>query len=325
MLPLELSTGICSLRPNEDRLVMSAELEIDNAGDVVAQSFTRGIIRSAARMTYTSVHRILEGDEAERQVYAHLVPHFEHMRELALILNRKRTRRGSIDFDLPESLIEFDENGLMTGVARAPRNIAHRIIEEFMLSANEAVAAHIAHAAVPSLYRIHEIPDVKKVHDFEEIASQFGYTLAFGALPVKKFGMVDKRRDGRKVRRDIVMADERANVTSRNYQKLIAKIEGKPESASSATSCSAPSSRPAIATKTKATSPSPPPPTPTSLPPSAATRTSWSTASSAASLTISRQPGPKSRWRSMAPIARSPNAAPARPNAIWSSGKRSSS
>jgi ribonuclease R len=229
MLPLELSTGICSLRPNEDRLVMSAELEIDNAGDVVAQSFTRGIIRSAARMTYTSVHRILEGDEAERQVYAHLVPHFEHMRELALILNRKRTRRGSIDFDLPESLIEFDENGLMTGVARAPRNIAHRIIEEFMLSANEAVAAHIAHAAVPSLYRIHEIPDVKKVHDFEEIASQFGYTLAFGALPVKKFGMVDKRRDGRKVRRDIVMADERANVTSRNYQKLIAKIEGKPE------------------------------------------------------------------------------------------------
>jgi ribonuclease R len=98
-----------------------------------------------------------------------------------------------------------------------------------MLSANEAVAAHIAHENVPSLYRIHEIPDVKKVHDFEEIASQFGYTLAFGALPVKKFGMVDKRRDGRKVRRDIVMADERANVTSRNYQKLIGKIEGKPE------------------------------------------------------------------------------------------------
>jgi ribonuclease R len=151
------------------------------------------------------------------------------MKELALILNRKRTKRGSIDFDLPESLIEFDENGLMIGVSRAPRNIAHRIIEEFMLSANEAVAAHIAHANVPSLYRIHEVPDAKKVHDFEEIASQFGYTLAFGALPVKKFGMVDKKRDGRKVRRDIVMADERAAVTSRNYQKLIGKIEGKPE------------------------------------------------------------------------------------------------
>ena len=229
MLPHELSTGLCSLRPNEDRLVMSAELELDNAGDVVSQSFCRGIIRSAARMTYTSVHRILEGDAAERTIYAALIPHFENMRELALILNRKRTKRGSIDFDLPESLIEFDANGLMTGVARAARNIAHRIIEEFMLAANEAVAAHIAHANAPSLYRIHEIPDVKKVHDFEEIASQFGYTLAFGALPVKKFGVVDKRRDGRKVRRDIVMADERAVVTSRNYQKLIGKIEGKPE------------------------------------------------------------------------------------------------
>lgn len=229
MLPHELSTGICSLRPNEDRLVMSAQLELDNTGDVVNQSFCRGIIRSAARMTYTSVHRVLEGDEAERKTYAQLVPHFENMRELALILNRKRTKRGSIDFDLPESLIEFDANGLMTGVARSVRNIAHRIIEEFMLAANEAVAAHIAHANAPSLYRIHEIPDVKKVHDFEEIASQFGYTLAFGALPIKKFGVVDKRRDGHKVRRDIVMADERANVTSRNYQKLIGKIEGKPE------------------------------------------------------------------------------------------------
>jgi ribonuclease R len=229
MLPHELSTGICSLRPNEDRLVMSAELELDNAGDIVGQKFCRGVIRSAARMTYTAVAKILDGDEAERKTYEHLVPHFERMKELALILNRKRTKRGSIDFDLPESLIEFDENGLMIGVSRAPRNIAHRIIEEFMLSANEAVAAHIAHANVPSLYRIHEVPDAKKVHDFEEIASQFGYTLAFGALPVKKFGMVDKKRDGRKVRRDIVMPDERAAVTSRNYQKLIGKIEGKPE------------------------------------------------------------------------------------------------
>lgn len=229
MLPHELSTGICSLRPDEDRLVMSAELELDNSGDVVAQSFCRGVIRSTARMTYTAVHRILEGEKEERETYARLVPNFELMKELALILNRKRTKRGSIDFDLPESVIEFDAEGLMTGVARAPRNIAHRIIEEFMLAANEAVAAHIAHANVPSLYRIHEIPDAKKVHDFEEIASQFGYTLAFGALPVKKFGVVDKRRDGRKVRRDVVLADERAAVTSRNYQKLIGKIEGKPE------------------------------------------------------------------------------------------------
>ena len=101
------------------------------------------MIRSAERMTYTNVHLLLEGDAALRERYAPLVARFELMRELALILNRKRVRRGSIDFDLPEPLIEFDEWGAMTGVTRAPRNIAHRIIEEFMLAANEAVAAHL--------------------------------------------------------------------------------------------------------------------------------------------------------------------------------------
>jgi len=218
MLPHELSTDICSLRPDEDRLVMSALMEIDNAGDIVAQSFCRGVIRSSARKTYTQVAVEVETDER-----------LGKMRELALILNRKRVKRGSIDFDLPEPLIEFDANGFMVGVTRAPRNIAHRIIEEFMLAANEAVAAHIANAGTPCVYRIHETPDIKKVHDFEEIASQFGYTLAFAQLPVKKFGMVNNRRDGRKERRDLVMADERATVTSRQYQKLIGKIEGTPE------------------------------------------------------------------------------------------------
>jgi ribonuclease R len=101
------------------------------------------VIRSAERMTYTNVHLLLEGDAALRERYAPLVARFELMQELALILNRKRVRRGSIDFDLPEPLIEFDEFGAMTGVTRAPRNIAHRLIEEFMLAANEAVASHL--------------------------------------------------------------------------------------------------------------------------------------------------------------------------------------
>ena len=101
------------------------------------------MIRSAERMTYTDVHLLLEGDAALRDRYRPLVERFELMRELALILNRKRVRRGSIDFDLPEPLIEFDEFGAMTGVTRAPRNIAHRLIEEFMLAANEAVASHL--------------------------------------------------------------------------------------------------------------------------------------------------------------------------------------
>ena len=216
MLPVELSTDQCSLRPHEDRLVMSALLEIDNHGDVVAQDFTRGVIRSAERMTYTAVHKVLEGDPELSARYATLTPRFQMMRELALLLNKKRQRRGSIDFDLPEPLLEFDEFGAMTAVTRAPRNIAHRLIEEFMLAANEAVAVHIGAAGEPTIFRIHDRPDPKRVIEFEEIATQFGYSLTPGAAPVKKF-------------KTEVLALDNPLLTSRSYQKLVAKIEGKPE------------------------------------------------------------------------------------------------
>ena len=229
MLPLELSTEICSLKPNVDRLVLSALLEIDHSGDVVAQRFCRGIIRSAERMTYTDVHALLEGDVALRTRYAPLVARFELMRELALVLNRKRVQRGAIDFDMPEPLIEFDEFGEMIGVKRSPRNIAHRLIEEFMLAANEAVAAHLENAGIPSLFRIHEKPDAKRVMEFEEIATHFGYSLGIGALPVKRFRVADRGRDGRRGRKEVVLADDSVAISSRNYQKLIAQIEGKPE------------------------------------------------------------------------------------------------
>jgi ribonuclease R len=229
MLPFELSTDICSLVPHADRLVLSALLEIDHQGEVVAQEFTPGVIRSVERMTYTDVHLVLEGvpggHRALRERYRPLVARFELMRELALVLNRKRVRRGSIDFDLPEPLIEFDEWGAMTGVTRAPRNIAHRIIEEFMLAANEAVAG----SGAVSLFRIHEKPDPKRVMEFEEIATHFGYSLGIGAVPVKRFGITDRHRDGTKRRREIVVADSGMNIGPRNYQRLAAKIEGKPE------------------------------------------------------------------------------------------------
>jgi ribonuclease R len=218
MLPVELSAGQCSLRPHEDRLVMSALLEMDAQGDIVSQEFTRGVIRSAERMTYTAVHGVLEGDAGLRERYAALVERFEHMRTLAAILNRKRIRRGSIDFDLPEPLLEFDEFGEMIGVTRAPRNIAHRIIEEFMLAANEAVASHLESLGVPMMFRIHERPDPKRVLEFEEAATQFGYSLRAGGAPVKRFRGTS----------DVVALDD-PNLTSRNYQKLVAKIEGKPE------------------------------------------------------------------------------------------------
>src|SRR5579884_728628 len=228
MLPLELSTEICSLKPRVDRLVLSALLEIDRQGDTVRQEFTRGVIRSVERMTYTAVHSILEGDPDTRERYAPLVARFELMEELAKILNRRRVKRGSIDFDMPEPVIEFNEFGEMTGVVRGPRNIAHRIIEEFMLAANEAVAGHIESLVWPMMYRIHDKPDPKRVMDFEQIAATFGYSLSVGAIPVKRFASTERRRDGRKVRREIELPADIA-ITSRHYQKLVSKIEGKPE------------------------------------------------------------------------------------------------
>ena len=229
MLPFELSTNICSLVPHADRLVLSAMLEIDHQGSVVGQDFTPGVIRSAERMTYTSVHKLLEGDAGLRDRYRPLVERFELMQELALVLNRKRVKRGSIDFDLPEPLIEFDQFGEMTGVTRAPRNIAHRLIEEFMLAANEAVAAHLQEHTEESIYRIHEQPDPKRVLEFEEVAAHFGYSLGVGAIPVKKFAFTDKRRDGSKKRSEVILPRGDVNISSRHYQKLVARIEGKPE------------------------------------------------------------------------------------------------
>ncbi|HEY3739431.1 MAG TPA: VacB/RNase II family 3'-5' exoribonuclease [Bryobacteraceae bacterium] len=229
MLPVELSTDICSLRPQEDRLVLSALLEIDPRGEVVGTDFCRGIIRSAERMTYTNVHKILEGDAEQRERYKPLVARFELMRDLAAILNKKRVRRGSIDFDLPEPLIEFDSEGEMAGVTRAPRNNANRLIEEFMLAANEAVAAHVESLELPMMFRIHEQPDPKRVMEFEEVAVHFGYSLGLGAVPVKRYPMMVRGRDGKKRRHEVTLADPEISISSRNYQKLIAKIEGKPE------------------------------------------------------------------------------------------------
>ena len=230
MLPLELSTDICSLRPQVDRLVMSCVMEIDHHGDVVGYELCEGVIRSAERMTYTAVNAVLEGDAALRTRYAPLVSSFELMRDLAGILNHKRKRRGSIDFDLPEPVIEFDEFGLMKSISRSERNIAHRLIEEFMLAANECVASHME-SRVASIYRVHEKPDAKRVYDFETIAATFGYSLGVGALPIHRVQLKADRRaahgTGKRVR-DIELPKE-VHITPRMYQKLTEKIAGKPE------------------------------------------------------------------------------------------------
>jgi ribonuclease R len=231
MLPLELSTDICSLRPQVDRLVMSCVMEIDPRGEIVGYELSPGIIRSAERMTYTAVNAVLEGDEVARKRYSNLIENFELMRDLQTILNRKRERRGSIDFDLPEPVIEFDELGLMKSISRSERNIAHRLIEEFMLSANECVAGYLEGKGIPSLYRIHEKPDAKRVYDFETIAATFGYSLGVGALPIQRMQFKSDRRShygtGKRPREIEIPKD--VHITPRMYQKLTEKIAGKPE------------------------------------------------------------------------------------------------
>jgi len=231
MLPLKLSTDLCSLRPHLDRLVLSCAMEIDHQGEIVGYKVGEGIINSTERMIYTDVSAVLEGDPARREKYSRLVETFEMMRDLALILNRKRERRGSIDFDLPEPVIEFDEHGLMKSITRSERNIANRLIEEFMLSANECVAGYLENKRVGSLYRIHEKPDAKRVYEFEVIAATFGYSLGVGPLPIQRVQFKSERRAGHgsgKRPRDIEIPKE-VHITPRMYQKLTEKIAGKPE------------------------------------------------------------------------------------------------
>lgn len=231
MLPLELSTDVCSLRPQTDRLVMSCVMEIGPQGELVGHHLSEGMVHSAERMTYTDVNAVLEGDGEKRRRYASLVPTFEMMRDLAMVLNRKREKRGSIDFDLPEPVIEFDEFGLMRSIVRSERNVAHRIIEEFMLAANECVAEYLEQRQIASLYRVHEKPDAKRVYDFEVMAATFGYSLGVGALPVQRIQLKADRRasygTGKRVRE--VEVPKEVHITPRMYQKLTNKIAGTPE------------------------------------------------------------------------------------------------
>jgi ribonuclease R len=240
MLPEELSNGICSLNPKVDRLVMSAIMEMDADGNVVGADFTPGVIRSAERMTYTNVNKVLESDPEMTVRYAPLVDSFRRMKELALLLNRRRGARGSIDFDLPEPVIEFDKDGRMLSIVRSVRNIAHRIIEEFMLAANEAVAHYLEKRGVASLHRVHEKPDPKKVLEFEELAQAFGYSLGVDDLaerrvPVKHGSMKPPGRSGRvghgRMRPMAVTlpAADEVNISPRHYQRLTEKLSGKPE------------------------------------------------------------------------------------------------
>jgi len=240
MLPEELSNGICSLNPREDRLVMSALMEIGPDGEIDSARMTNGVIRSAERMTYTAVNAVLEGETEASERYAHLAEHFRNMRELALILNARRVRLGSIDFDLPEPVIEFDPEGRMTGITRSERNIAHRIIEEFMLAANQAVARYLEARGIPSLHRVHEKPDGKKILEFEELAHSFGYSLGIEGLSERKMavrhgkvqapGRHGRSGGGRERPMSVSLPGSLdIGIRPQHYQRLAQRIAGKPE------------------------------------------------------------------------------------------------
>lgn len=178
MIPHRLSNGICSLNPKVDRLTLSCEMEINSAGQVVAHEIFQSVIRTTERMTYTDVRKILlEEDEEVMKRYEPLIPFFKQMGELADILRKKRMERGAIDFDFKESKVLVDEEGKPTDVVLRERSIAERLIEEFMLAANETIAEHFHWMKVPFMYRIHEDPDAEKLGRFLEFITNFGYVV----------------------------------------------------------------------------------------------------------------------------------------------------
>lgn len=174
MLPVELSNGICSLNPNVERLTMSIVIRLDTKGNVKSYKISNGFIKSSARMTYDDVYKILEGDEECCKKYEKLVPKFKMMEKLHNLLFAKRQRRGALDLDVPEAKIILNEFGHVVDVVKYERNTAHKLIESFMLLANEVVAQEICEKKMPCVYRVHEQPDSVKMTNFFDFCSGLG-------------------------------------------------------------------------------------------------------------------------------------------------------
>jgi ribonuclease R len=211
MLPERLSNGICSLNPHVDRLTMTAEMLFDRSGTMLESYFYSSVIQSAARLTYTIVKQIVVDDDRElADKYRPVSPMLLEMKELALILMAMRKQRGSIDFDLPEPEIIIGLTGQTEGIIRAERNLAHQVIEEFMLAANEAVAHFITARDIPFLYRVHENPDPAKLQTFQEFVYGFGY----------EFKLVEEKVKPSELQRLLAQADGRPEERMINYALL---------------------------------------------------------------------------------------------------------
>ena len=202
MLPERLSNGICSLNPRVDRLTFSAEIEIDKRGRFLDRKVYKSVIRTKERMTYTKVNAILTGDdEGLREQYGYLYDDFRRMHALYEVLRDRRNHRGSIDFDLPEADVVLADSGDIEAIIPSQRNVAHRLIEEFMLAANEVVAQELTFANQPGLYRVHLQPDPQRLEDLKEILKEFKLALR---------GDTEEIRPG-------------------ELQRILREVEGRPE------------------------------------------------------------------------------------------------
>jgi ribonuclease R len=201
MLPHALSSDVCSLVQGEDRLTQTVVIDCDAKGAVKGSAFHDGVIRSAAKLSYQQAQAILDGDPALRERFAALVPPLEAMAELARLMRERRYERGSLDFDLPEPKVVLDARGEMTGIVRHERLFTMRLIEEFMLAANEAVAERLHRAGTGALYRIHEQPDPERVGEFADLVASLGYRLP----------------------------GELSEVEPEDFQRVLRQIAGKPE------------------------------------------------------------------------------------------------
>lgn len=206
MLPKVLSNGLCSLNPAEDKLTMSIVMEIDDKGKVITQQIHESIIKSKERLTYTDVSDILENEVEGKdhlKQYDYLKETFENMRDLAAILRKNREKRGMIDFNFPEAKIVTDDEGKVIEIAMRERRVSNKIIEEFMLKANETIAEYMYWMELPFVYRVHENPKEEKIAEFNKLIHNFGYVLK---------GSIE-------------------GIHPREIQKLLKEVEGKKEEA----------------------------------------------------------------------------------------------
>ncbi len=205
MLPERLSNGICSLNPNADRLTLSVFIEVSQSGETVGHNLEESVIRSCERMTYNNVNAMLErGDKSLCERYDHILPTLLEMEKLSALLRKKRVKRGSLDFDFPEAEIIVDKNGEPIEIVKEERGVSNRMIEEFMLLANETIAEYAYWSELPFVYRTHEPPSIDKIAAFGDFIKSFGLTLK---------GKIDEDNP----------------VHSKELQKILDTVKGKPE------------------------------------------------------------------------------------------------